>query len=312
MFKKLEIYLDEISHYLTTSKEKEEISSEIKSHILEKAEQEFGEITENTLERVIAAYGSPRQVAEKYMDDSQIIAPVFKSHLLRYTAMLFAIHFGLTIFALISKTSMLIFPFFYIPKMDNFQAFFYFPMTFFYDLGLVGIVLYFVTQTRKDVKLPWPKLNLNWQKMAESRKEKPKIILLILMLLGYAALVWVYLHYHTLFFISANFKEPESLLNPDASKWYSLALLALLGIGIVAYIIKFFSYSGWINLLKSAFQLAILGVVINKPIENPFVEFPHYDLHTSANVIVAIVAILIAVDFLKGLIILGKKSGTPS
>lgn len=79
MFKKLEIYLDEISHYLTTSKEKEEISSEIKSHILEKAEQEFGEITENTLERVIAAYGSPRQVAEKYMDDSQIIAPVFKS-----------------------------------------------------------------------------------------------------------------------------------------------------------------------------------------------------------------------------------------
>jgi len=152
MFEKLDTYLDEIGHYLADSKEKQEIIAEIKSHILEKTEEEYGEITDITIERIIETYGKPQQVAEKYMDDYQIIAPTFKGHLLRYTAVLFAVHFTLTVFAFIFKTRMLILPFFYIPKMDNFQALFYFPMIFIYDLGLVGIILYFVTQSRKDIK----------------------------------------------------------------------------------------------------------------------------------------------------------------
>ncbi len=308
MSEKLETYLDEIRQYLAGSKEKQEILSEIKSHIMEKAEHEFGEITEDTLEQIIAIYGSPQQVAEKYMDDYQIIAPTFKGHLLRYTAVLFAVHFALTVFAFIFKTRMLILPFFYIPKMDNFQALFYFPMIFIYDLGLVGIILYFVTQRGKDIKLPWPKLNLNWQKMTESRQEKPKIIVLVLMIIGYAVLVYVYMRYHTIFFKSLNFKGVESLFNPAASKWYSLALLSFLGIGILAYLIKFFMHPEWINLLRSALQLVILGIVINRPIENPIREFFYFDIHLIANVIVALIALLLVIDFLKSLIILGKKS----
>ena len=308
MSEKLETYLDEIRQYLAGSKEKQEILSEIKSHIMEKAEHEFGEITEDTLEQIIAIYGSPQQVAEKYMDDYQIIAPTFKGHLLRYTAVLFAVHFALTVFAFIFKTRMLILPFFYIPKMDNFQALFYFPMIFIYDLGLVGIILYFVTQRGKDIKLPWPKLNLNWQKMASRRLEKPKIILLVLMLIGYTALVYVYIRYHTLFFKSLNLKGVESLFNPEASKWYSLAFLSFLGIGILAYLIKFFSRPEWIDLLRSVCQLIILGIVINRPIEDPIREFFYFDIHLIANVIVALIALLLVIDFLKSLIILGKKS----
>lgn len=308
MSDKLEIYLDEIGHYLASSKEKQEITAEIKSHILEKTEQEYGEITDITIERIIETYGSPRQVAEKYMDDYQIIAPTFRGHLLRYTAVLFAVHFALTVFAFIFKTRMLVLPFFYIPKMDNFQALFYFPMIFIYDLGLVGIILYFVTQSRKDIKLPWPKLKLNWQKISKSRQEKPKIIPLALMLLGYGALVYVYMRYHTLFFRSLNFKGVESLFSPEASKWYSLALLSFLGIGILAYIIKFFTRPEWVNLLRSTCQLVILGVVINRPIENAIREFFYFDIHLVVDLIVALIAVLLAVDFLKSLIILGRRA----
>jgi len=308
MSEKLETYLDEIGHYLAGSKEKQEIIAEIKSHILEKTEQEYGEITDITIERIIETYGSPRQVAEKYMEDYQIIAPTFKGHLLRYTMILFAFHFGLTLLSLIFKTSMLVFPFFYIPKIDSLQALFYLPMTFVFDLGLVGIILYYVTQSRKDVRLPWPKLKLNWQKISKSRQAKSKIIPLILMLLGYSALVWIYWHFDTLFFKTIDFQKTQSLLTPVASRWYSLALLALLGIGILAYIIKFFSRPEWINLLRSALQLVILGIVINRPIDNPFLEFIYLDLQIIANITLAIIATLIAIDFLKSLIILGKKS----
>jgi hypothetical protein len=308
MSEKLETYLDEIRQYLASSKEKQEILAEIKSHIMEKAEKEFGEMTENSLAKVINAYGSPRRVAERYMDDYQIIAPTFKGHLLRYTMILFAFHFGLTVISLIFKTSMLVFPFFYIPKIDSLQALFYLPMTFVFDLGLVGIILYFVTQSRREIKLPWPKLNLNCQKMTEGRREKPKIIPFVLMFLGNCALVYVYMRFHTLFFKSLNFKGVESLFNPEASKWYSLALLSFLGIGIVAYAIKFFTTSEWVNLLRSASQLVILGVVINRPIDNPFLEFIYLDLQIIANIIIVIIATLIAIDFLKSLVLIGKKS----
>ena len=308
MYEKLKKYLEEISHYLSVSKEKEEILTELQSHILEKAEQEFGEVTEDALERVIDTYGSPKKVAEKYMEDYQIIAPSFKGYLIRYTSIIFAFHFGLIILALIFKTSILAFPFFYIPKFDSFQALFYLPMAFVFDLGLVGIILYFVTQSRKDVQLPWPKLKLNWQKISESRQAKSKIIPFILMLLGYAVLVLIYLRFNTLFFKTIDFQKTQSLLTPAASRWYSLALLALLGIGIVSYAIKFFTTSEWINLLRSAHQLVILGVVINRPIDNPFIEFLYLDLQITANIAIAIIATLIAIDFLKSLIILGKEA----
>jgi hypothetical protein len=308
MYEKLRKYLEEIGHYLAASKEKEEILTELKSHILEKAEQEFGEVTEDALERVMNVYGSPRKVAEKYMEGYQIIAPSFKGYLIRYTSILFIFHFGLILLSLIFKTSMAVLPFFYIPKIDSFQALFYLPMAFVFDLGLVGMILYFVTQSRKDIRLPWPKLKLNWQKIIERRQVKSKIIPLILMLMGYAALVWIYLRLDTLFFKTLDFQNTQSLLTPVASQWYSLALLALLGIGILAYAIKFFTTSEWVNLLRSALQLIILGIVINMPIDNPFIELIYLDLNAIANIIIAIIAALIAIDFLKSLIILGKKA----
>lgn len=307
MSERLENYLEQISQYLGMSKEKIEILTEIKSHIMEKAEREFGEMTENSLAKVIDAYGSPRRVAEKYMDDQHIIAPTFKGHLLRYTAVLFFAHFALTLLAVIFKTQMLILPFFYIPKMDNFQALFYFPMIFIYDLGLVGIILYFVTQSRKDIRLPWPKLNLNWQKILGGREEKPKPIPLVLMLLGYAALVFVYIRYNTLFFKSLNPGKVESLFSPEASQCYSLALLSFFGVGILAYFVKFFTRPEWVNLLRSSLQLVILGIIINRPIENPIMEFFYFDIDLIAQLSVAIIALLLVVDFLKNLIILGRR-----
>lgn len=113
-----------------------------------------------------------------------------------------------------------------------------------------------------------------------------------------------------LFFKSLDFQNPESLVNPLASKWYSVALLALLGIGILAYAIKFFATSEWVNLLRNVLQLIVIGIVINKPIENPFVDFPYFYLQTAGNWIIAIVAVLIAIDFLKSLIVIGKNALT--
>lgn len=96
-FKRLEDYLEEIDHYLVVEKGGEEILSEIRSHILEKTENEYGELTEESVGKTIAGYGSPRQVAEKYLEGYQLIAPTFKKHLFLYAGILFAVHYGFTI-----------------------------------------------------------------------------------------------------------------------------------------------------------------------------------------------------------------------
>lgn len=308
MFKKLEDYLEDISHYLGTKKEKEEILSEIESHILEKARQEFDEMTEENIEQVIGAYGSPRRVAEKYMEDDPIIAPALKGHLLRYTLILFALHMGLIVLSSIGKTSIAVIPFFYIPEIDSFQSLFYVPMAFFFDLGLVGTILYFVTRRGREIELPWPKLKLDRQKIKERAEAKPKRLPLFFMLLGYGVLVWLYWHYDTVFFKTIDFQDPRSLLTPAASAWYSPALLALLGIGIAAYALKFFASPVWVDLLRSASQLVVLVIVINRSFEKTFIDFPYLDLSTMAGIVIVIIAVWLAFDFLKSLVILGMKT----
>lgn len=145
MFDKLEVYLEEISHFLSGREEREEILAEIRSHILEKAEQEYGQATGASLGKVIAAYGPARRVAEKYLDGRQIIAPAYNRYLFRYTALFFAFHFVLTVVAVIFKKSFLMFPFLYVPSMSPFDALFYLPTAFLFDLGAVTLILFLIT-----------------------------------------------------------------------------------------------------------------------------------------------------------------------
>jgi len=121
------------------------------------------------------------------------------------------------------------------------------------------------------------------------------------------ALVWIYFRSDTLFFKNIDFQNAQSLLTSAASQWYSSALLALLGIGLAAYAVKFLNTSEWVNLLKSGLQLVILGIVINKPNEAPFIEFPYLNLQVMANILISIILLLTAIDFLKSLIIQGRK-----
>src|SRR4030065_1623071 len=106
---KLEAYLEEISHFLSGRAEREEILSEIRSHILEKAAEGPGEFTDAAVEKAIAAFGPARKVAEKYLDDRPIIAPAYKRYLFRYTTLLFALHSFLTVFAVAFKQDFILF-----------------------------------------------------------------------------------------------------------------------------------------------------------------------------------------------------------
>jgi len=308
MFKKLEAYIAEIDHYLSVREGKDEILEEIKSHILEKAEAESGELDDRSIEKVISEYGKPQNIAKKYLEDTQIISPIFKKHLFRYTGILFAVHCMLIMIALIFSRDIYLFPFFYIPDLGFIQALNYIPMALIYDLGFVGLVLYFVTQKKKDIRLPWPRWKLFESRPVKQDFPKPKFILLALMLLGFAVAVYGFIKYKTLFFYSLGNDFPRSLLNPEASFWYSLALLAMFAIAIGSYALRYFYYSYWIDCIKYAFYLAILLTVLNNPIKGAMVDFNYYDLKTMAVVIIGFMSALYAYLFLKNLVLFIRQS----
>lgn len=300
MYEKLEKYLKEISHYLAVEQGADEILAEIRSHILEKAERESGAVTQESLQKTIAAYGRPRDIAANYMEGHEIISPTFKKHLFRYTAILFAVHFILTVVAVYFRASIIAIPFFFIPKMGIVAACIYVPMAFVYDFGIVALILYFVTQRRKDMRLPWFGISIGPRGTSGLKRPKPVILALLIAL--FVALLIIALKYHTLFFYSINLRRPESLLNPAASIFFSIMFLAAFACRIIAYWVRFIFNSAWVTLAENGIILLILWVVWNSPIKPEYRPIPGFDARLAGGVLVLGLIILTALRFLRSLV----------
>jgi len=306
-YKVLEDYLEEIDHYLAMKEGKNEILAEIKSHILEKTENEFGKITENVLRVTIENYGNAKTIAEKYMEDYQIISPIYKKYLFLYTGLLFAVHYGLILFSAFSRYEIVFFPFFYIPIMGTasqawFKLILYLPMTFFYDFGLICLILYFVTQYQKEIKLPWFEINLNWLIRKPEKEEKPNIYLLGLMILGLVAVLFIYLRFNTLFFLTVGSGKTALLFNPSVSRWLSLSVITIFFFEVLHYTSRFFIESPWIKLTKDGAVLIIIWSIMNLQIGDALIDFPGLNLSAIFGFIILFFSIIAAIEFLKSLI----------
>jgi hypothetical protein len=274
----LELYLHEIDSYLAVSADKKEILTEIESHILEKTREEHGAINDDTIKKTIAAYGSAREVAEKYMEDSHIIAPAFRNHLFRYTWLVFAVHAGLSTLMFLLDSELTMFPpLFAVPRMENFFNFLnQLPMVWVYDFGLVALFLFFLTQSKKRVDLPWPVLRTRKKKRAAHRGRyappRPHVGLLAFMTALFVGALYLFLHHGTVFFKSLNFDDPEPLLTGPASVVYSLLVIVWIGLEIVFHTMRFLSNTFTLELVKNLFFLIFLWGLMNVSIEGELVD----------------------------------------
>jgi hypothetical protein len=311
MFEKLEAYLEEISHFLSGREEREEILSEIRSHILEKAEQEFGEATEASLDKAIAGYGSARRVAEKYLDGRQIIAPAYQRYLFRYTALLFAFHFVLTVVAVVFKKSFLMFPLFYVPSMGPFEALFYLPTAFLFDLGIVTLVLYLITQSKKDVRLPWPRFSLDIDEVKPSGKMIGRIIGLVAMTALTVIALYFYSQYRTIFFVNLDFTRHQPIFTAEAGQWFSLILIGLWALSAISLAVKLVTSSPWVDAVEKALSLVLLGLAFRQPFDTAFaVQLPEVlvrAIKLGLTITLLIICFFVAVDFIKALVRIGRR-----
>ncbi len=311
MSNKLDAYLEEIGHYLSDREAREEILKEIRAHVLDKAEREHGDTTDASIEQAIAAHGPARRVAERYFEDGppELISPAYKRYLVRYTSLVFAVHLILVFIGSLTRSSIMVFPVF-IPRMNIVETLAYLPMAFLFDLGLVGLVLYLISRSRKDVHLPWPKIGLEPERVKPTMNLSWRIVAFIALLAVTAFLAGVYLKYGTLFFFSLNFVGMRSLFTPEASRFYSLCVIAVFAVDTVAQFVRIFTPSPWVKLSRSAANLAIFALILSRSFDNPFaaVPAPRFEFLLRANftIVIIVIAAVLTFDLVKSIVAVSR------
>jgi hypothetical protein len=299
MYDTLERYLHEVDDYLFVKQGSKEILAEIRAHILEKAENAPGGVTEDSVRAALAEYGRPREVAAKYMEGYDIISPTFRKVLFRYTWVLFGYHLILSIIALVTRTGMVVIPFFYIPKMTNWSSLFYFPMIFFYDFGLVALFLYLMTQRRRDVRLPWPGfLRSDAPSLGFGRPKRGVLTGLALLLAG---ALYLLVRYHTIIFYGSS-RGSGSLMAPASSLFFSSLLVAAIACHVAAYAIRFLFNSAWVNFARDVVVLFILWFIWNSPVKPEYVPARGVNLSLVGGVFILVLTVLAAARFLRSIL----------
>ena len=315
MSEKLDAYLEEISHFLSGRAEREEILSEIRSHILERA-AEHGPASESAVADAIAAYGPARKVAERYLDGRPIIAPAYRRYLFRYTTLLFAIHAILTVVAVVFKKDFVIFPFLFMPRLGVIEALMYLPTAFLADLGLVALVLYFITQSGKDVRLPWPKFAVDLDEVKPPGKgffagRIPTLIGFIVMAAVTDFALYLYVRHQTIFFTNLDFTNPKPLFTPEAGRRLSLIVIALFAVSMFTLLVKLFSRSRWVDVASNAISLALIGLLLGQPFDNPFAikvaEAFGPKFKFMVKFMFLFIALVITIDLVKNLVVIGRR-----
>ncbi len=311
MSKRLETYLEEISHFLSGREERDEILTEIRSHILERAEQESGEVTEASLDKAIAAYGPARRVAEKYLDGREIIAPAYRRFLFRYTALLFAIHCVLSVITVFSKESFIVFPVLYVPVLNPFEILFYLPTAFLFDFGVVTLILYLITQSKKEVRLPWPRVSIDLDEVKKPGATVGRVFGLIAMTIITGLAVSIYIKYGALFFVEFGSASRRPIFSPEAGRWFSLLLIGLFALSTIGLAVKLVKSSPWADAFQHALSLVLVGLAFRYPFDSAIaLSLPESlpgTIKYGMTVGLLVLSVFIAVDLVKALVRIGRR-----
>ncbi len=304
MDKNLKDYLEEIDHYLILNEGKKEILAEIESHILEKTEKDFGEISEENVQKTINLFGSAKEVAEKYLDGFQIISPSFKNYLFRYTWILFAIHFSLKIISYAFNTSFHLLPFDLSIKVNGLmQLLGEAPVTWVYDFGIMALIFYLITQSEKETNLIWPQFVVSKFKIKTLPLNAPSKVKIGIMGSLLIISLLVYFKYNTLFFKTVNLTDtPEPLFEAVFSQFISLLIIGLIFFELICTIFPFFFKTYWVNLVNNSVYLVVAIFLLNYPFREIFIDPSLNVLKPIGSWILIGTIIIVGFDFFKVLI----------
>ena len=308
MDRNLKIYLEEIDHYLILNEGRKEVLEEIESHILEKTEKDFGEVSEENIQKTINSFGSAKKVAEKYIEGFQIISPSYKNYLFRYTWILFAIHYFLKIisyaFNVSFNVSFYLLPFDLSIKVNGFKQLLSEALvTWVYDFGIVAFILYLITQSEKEVNLIWPQFVVSRFKIKTLPLYEPNRVKIGILSGLLIISLFVYSKYNTLFFMTVNLHQtPVPLFASAFSQFMSLLVIGFFFFELICSIIPYFYKTYWINLINNFVHFVVAVFLLNNPFKEIFIQPSLNVLKPFGSFILIGIIVIVVLDFYKALI----------
>lgn len=291
MSKYLKEYLDNIDSFIfgKTSAERKEILAEIESYVLNNAERDYGNQDEESIRKAISDFGKPEEVAEKYVAEEQIIAPIFKNYLFMYSFIVFSVHMGLLIVGMIAGNTVTnndINSF--IPLLEFFGRL---PVTFIFDFGVVTLVLMILTRHRKNVRLPYLGGFLKKRAKKKSTTKKGLMIGLIFSIIGTFALLFAFIYGPV--FISTT---PDTVISNDIINMLKTAFFigfVLMSINTATIVFNFIFQSRLTDIISGIVVLGILYTVAYPSNLKKFSDFINIQMTVEAYAVLKGIIILI-------------------
>jgi hypothetical protein len=195
--------------------------------------------------------------------------------------------------------------------MGPFEALFYLPTAFLFDLGVVTLVLYLITQSKKDVKLPWPRFSVDLDEVKTSGRTIGRVIGLVAMTALTGTALYFYIRYQTIFFVNLDFAQHRPIFTPEAGRWFSLILIGLWALSAISLAVKLVTSSPWVDAVEKALSLVLLGLAFRQPFDTALaVHVPEglvRWINLSFTFTLLVICIFVAVDFTKALVRIGRK-----
>jgi len=257
--KKLEAYLSEVGHYVSGPKGADDILDEIRSHILDRAQEEFGNSDDESVDKILAKMEDPREMASRYSQGQDIIAPYYRKHIILYTAFLFFIALGVSVVSLVlGKGAIHLLPFFQSSE-DNFLVFLGgLPITFFTYFGIVCLFFMIITKYR-TVKPAWLMVEGSGKRLG-----KPTALGFLGTLVGFLLVLLVYSFQGEIvsFIADLSIKNVVVVKIPDI---LMDAILATTGIDLLVYSLRFLANTPVLEAAGAAFKLLVMAYVVRRP-----------------------------------------------
>jgi hypothetical protein len=206
------------------------------------------------------------------------------------------------------------------PKLGVIDALMYLPMAFLADLGIVAVVLYFITQSGKDVKLPWPKFAVDLDEVKPPKKSfwlgrVATAVGAVIMLAVTDFALYVFARHQTIFFVNVDWDNLRPLFMPAPGRRISLIVIAMFAASTMALFVKLFTRSRWVDVASNAVTLGLVGLLLRQPFDNLFVPeiagrfSPRIVTWGKYSVLITLlfIALMTTIELVKGIVIISRR-----
>jgi ABC-type enterochelin transport system permease subunit len=192
----------------------------------------------------------------------------------------------------------------------------YLPTAFLTDLGVVALVLYLITQSGKDVKLPWPKFGVDLDEVKPPTKNFwvsriATAIGAVIMLAITDFALYVFARHRTIFFANVDWANLRPLFTPGPGRRISIVVIAMLALTTMTLLVKLFTRSRWVDVASNAVSLGLIGLLLRESFDGlfalPVSERALRAVKYSLKFILLFIALMTTIELVKSIVVVSRR-----